>query len=457
MTPDNAGSVGGASKPLKLEPQTSKDVQKWLTWYNDHAADKKIPIIKYIQTREMIKTFQMFCEEYRTELLKLSESSSKPSWLENSVDNVLLDYWEPILRAAEQHQSLIYLDMLSSGYSKLQQLQDEMKKRLGFAMSEVKIILYFDRSGKAKRYPFGRNYFIGIPLIDAYRGDWMALPHELGHQIYWNTKFSDDDTTLIAIPSRNFLQKEIDGAMEQLTLEPNDLARAAIRKMLEDWTEEIFADVVGVLIAGSEFVETAWVRIGRKVENDSDLFLSDGEHPFLYLLPYLRAAAMPAEKKYSVDSYFTENWKRLFGPINYTMLKSERVVDGVRADPDVRISDIRTATVAYVENIRKRLTGNLNPIKMDKLLKGPSLLDQLKTFLGSSNTAAGPNEGSTGGRKVERSPEDEQKMLRSLLKPIILENNETWTCRNLHSNSGSRSFCVTCGVAHYWWNYLPFL
>lgn len=441
-------------KPRPKRPsQITKDVQKWLNWYVDHEVDPKLPLLKYTQLRGMIEVFRAFCDEFGAELEKLTDCP-RPEWLDNNVDSVLLDYWDPIFRAAEQHQSQIYIELLKKGYVNLRKLQDEMKARLKFTMSEVNIILYFDSVGKAKRYPFGRNYLIGIPLADAYRGDWMALPHELGHQIYWNAKFSEDDRSPTAIPGKNFLDKEIESAVEKLSLPANDPARAAIRKMLDDWTEEIFADVVGALVAREPFVETAWDRIARRVEKDTELFLSDGEHPFPYLLPYIRAAALPANKLYAAESYFTNNWQKLFGEIKYTTLKSERLIDNVKADPDIRIADVLTAVRAYVGNIRQRLTGSLDSIKMDKLLKGPSLLEELKNFLKSAD---GGQTGTVGGRTVTRTPEDEQKALRTLLTPIILENNEMWTCRNRHSNSGDRSFCATCGVAHYWWNYLPFL
>jgi hypothetical protein len=427
-------------------------VQKWVNWYKANPSDGR-PFLKYIQLRDMINVFRAFCDEFGVELEKLTDCP-RPEWLDNNVDSVLLDYWYPIFRAAEQHQSLIYIELLNKGYVNLRKLQDEMKARLKFTMSEVNIILYFDSVGKAKRYPFGRNYLIGIPLADAYRGDWLALPHELGHQIYWNAKFSENDQSPTPRSGKNFLDKEIDSALDKLSLSAQDPARTAIRKMLDDWTEEIFADVVGALVAREPFVEAAWDRIARRVEKDTELFLSDGEHPFPYLLPYIRAAALPANESYAAESYFTNKWQKLFSKeIKFTTLKSERLIDNV-ADPDISIADVLTAARAYVGNIRQRLTGNLDSIKMDKLLKGPSLLEELKNFLKPADDG---QTGTVGGRTVIRTPEDEQKALRSLLTPIMLENNEMWTCRNRHRNSGDRSFCATCGVAHYWWNYLPFL
>lgn len=425
--------VNPAAQILPLESQTLKDVDTWSGIYGKRPGSRTA---KAAAILTMISAFHAFCQEYVAELSNLADSAPH-NWLDSAVDNVLLDYWEPILRAAEQNRSAHYRTLFEKGYAKLDLLQGELEKRLKFKM-DVNIVLYFEKIGKAKRYPFGNTYLIGIPLIDAYRDDWMAIPHELGHHIFWNARFSDEDKTILPMRGTNFLQEEINDAMRKLELAQDDPARKSIQKILDDWTEEIFADVVGSRIAGKEFVTAAWSRISRKVDEKKNLFLSDGQHPVPYLLPYIRASAAKIDLE--------DKWKDFFGDIEYTQLVSDKSIEKQYQDPPIQIKDLLYVVQVYAENI----TARLKKIKIDQLIQGPSSVAELKDFVRLSKKGASRS-------NLSNSENEEKEVLRSLLNPVILERGEGWTCRKNHPNDGDRDFCQTCGLAHHWWNYVPFL
>ena len=426
--------IPGGMKPeaqrLPPESQTFRDVAAWLDLYKKRPGSRTV---KPDEIFSIILSFETFCQEYVVELSKLLESTPR-NWLESAMDNALLDYWEPILRAAEHNRATHYRTLLEQGYAKLDFMQKNLEERLNVTL-DINIVLYFERIGKAERYPFGNTYLIGIPLIDAYREDWMAIPHELGHHVFWKARFSETDTGPAAAPGTNFLEEELNNAMQQLELIEDDPARITIKKMLNDWTEEIFADVVGARIAGKEFVTGAWERISRKAEKKEDLFQSDGEHPIFYLIPYIRTAA--------AEIPFEDKWKDLFGEIGVTHLVPTNPNGEKSQDPTIALKDLRCVVEAYAVNI----TAKLRKIKIDAMLQGPSSVEELKLYIKSLRKDPA----------AKLLPGDEEKeILRALLKPEILEKGEDWICKNGHTNSSATRTCSICSESRYKFWFFPF-
>ena len=352
------------------------------------------------------------------------------------MDNALLDYWEPIVRAVEHHRSAQYRTLLKDAYAKLASLQDKLEERLRLRF-DINIVLYFERIGKAMRYPFGNTYLIGIPLIDAYRGDWMAIPHELGHHVFWKARFSETDTGPVERHGTNFLQAELDSAMHELALPKENPAREMIQILLDDWTEEIFADVVGARIAGPVYIDAAWALISRKAEQEKDLFQSDGEHPILYLLPYIRAAALETSPQ--------EQWDSLFQGIKTTELIPNKALDTKNELSNIQIKDLRSA----VESYAKKITARLKDLELDKLLHGPSSVAELKEFIRAMRQE------SEQKVTLENKETEEQEILKLLLKPVILAIGQEWTCRNGHPNTSDNNTCPRCGEPRYRFWFLP--
>jgi hypothetical protein len=89
---------------------------------------------------------------------------------------------------------------------------------------ETKAISYLQKSFETRVIPYADVSLIGIPLTSVrLTEDLLAIPHEVGHYVFWNG-------------DRN----KLDG---ENRLEP-------LRQSNFPWTEEIFADVYGCIVAG---------------------------------------------------------------------------------------------------------------------------------------------------------------------------------------------------------------
>jgi hypothetical protein len=204
-----------------------------------------------------------------------------------------------------------------------------------------------------------------------------------------------------------------------------DKIREPVRQLLDDWTQEIFADVVGARIAGSEFINGVWDLISSDVRTAgkatasemATLFENDGEHPLPYLRPYIRTFA----KKLP----FYNRWTEKFGSIDkYTKLATQDTPKTI-----IRISALRDyATKSFVDGI----VAKLGVLGFDKLVSGKSALEELKEFI--------KQQVETGKSEAEKN-----EMLISLLTPIILEKNLYWTCNCPRQRSSSVNKCQQCG------------
>jgi len=469
---------------MEIKMKLLEDVANWKKIYEDLAKQaeatanqSKTNELKHIdEILNMISEFLDFCRDYVDEIITFSEqknfSENDNNDLTDDVNETLTTYWKAISSAVEQHIPGKQPDKLKDAYKQLFSFLKSLSDRLeNFNKEDVHIVLYLFEakdSAKAIRFPFGSTRLIGIPWSDVQKEDWMSIPHELGHHVYWNARFSPEDVTLLPAPGKNFLQEEIDNAINQVVelgfLKGDAQNTQDIKTALGGWTEEIFADVVGAIIAGQSFINGAWTFISRNVkekgkaseDEKKELFIvRDVEHPMDYLRPYIRHYATGGD-----DGTFINNWGRFYGNIdNYTKLVSnesqkateesstfiQQVVNGIKSlfstskdtletskPAVISISTLRRVMKCYVDNIVTRL----GKIENDQLIKGRSSLKELKEFI-----------------QKAQSEENETELLMSLLTPVILEKKEYWVCSNGHTNSTTKSKCH-CGAVHYWWNYI---
>ena len=136
------------------------------------------------------------------------------------------------------------------------------------------VLTYFQKSPEIRVIPYTNVALIGMPYSCLTEDrDLLALPHEVGHYIYWNA--------LNAKPSR-FLGSDLRVA---------DLLQWQLRKafpMLSDyalaWTEEAFADCYGAWVAGPYLAKDSQ---DYEVEYaPTNLLRDDGEHPLPAIRPY---------------------------------------------------------------------------------------------------------------------------------------------------------------------------
>lgn len=241
----------------------------------------------------VLQEFSTFSAAYTNYILQLLEDPPKETttdWLYTKAVDALRFYWMPIARAAEQYQVKHYRQLLQDGSDKYLQWLNA-KTQLGFLPG---VLIYFDKLPIARRYPFTRTAFIGVPYQLAEGGEWLAVPHELGHHLYWNVDWSSPGQT--GATADPFTQgPELKEAVErhlqnaQWSVPLSDLEKMGLIKMLAAWTEEVFADTVGAVLGGKDFV-TSSVEMGKhQVRNLDDRLHHDGAHPPPILRPLVGA------------------------------------------------------------------------------------------------------------------------------------------------------------------------
>ena len=126
---------------------------------------------------------------------------------------------------------------------------------LGWLPNDANAITYSGKTASIRIIPYAAVALVGIPFsahrIDV---DAMAIPHEIGHYVYWNG-------TIGAITVREALDIELQG-------EPAWVSR---------WQEELFADMYGVAVTG-ERSAYSFLALEREARS-SDYVTDDGDHP----------------------------------------------------------------------------------------------------------------------------------------------------------------------------------
>lgn len=137
------------------------------------------------------------------------------------------------------------------------------------------IITYFQKSAAIRVIPYDDDAIalIAVPWTSlGVPRDFLATPHEVGHHLFWNGKVGK---TPIRAMIRNLLGKE--------------------PEWVRPWTEEIFADVYGCLVAGPLI---ALDFQDLQMEESTENFLQDdGEHPAPLVRPYIYTNVLEERKK----------------------------------------------------------------------------------------------------------------------------------------------------------------
>lgn len=400
--------------PPEQRPNIFKDIENWRSAYAklvQNKAEKDTEHEKNII--ETINLFEQFCKDYIDSFydksIKPEEASFPAKWLESTIEKVLLGYWEPILRAAEQYQVGHYKELLDLGYAKLENSKMGRQK-IGL---DKPIVLYFEKTGVYKRYPFGNIHLIGIPLLDAYRGDWNAMWHELGHYLYWNSKVNFENQSYYQGRGPSYFEQAINESVDGLKAREPEKER--MRRILALWTEEIFADVIGTRIAGSEFVNAAWEKVLHEAETQNDLFKTDGKHPILYFLPMIRSFVAGEQSMIPQTT-----WEQRFGRLSFTTLR-----DSKNNDYLFRIENLLSVLKIYITKIDQKLA----TAKFESWFSGSSALEDLVAFILKDHPDYSPLE-----------------IARALLKPQLVERGADWVCGNCGTANSSADISSIFGV-----------
>jgi hypothetical protein len=145
------------------------------------------------------------------------------------------------------------------------------RAKVGGLLNDTTAITYFQKQAAIRVIPYASVALIGVPFTAIYANansanvrDLLAIPHEVGHYVFWHGKQKGD---------------RLKGKMYR-EMPPESLR-------YDHWLEEIFADTYGCLVAGPviglDFQELQMDELPDRFTSD------DGEHPVPALRPYIYA------------------------------------------------------------------------------------------------------------------------------------------------------------------------
>jgi hypothetical protein len=117
------------------------------------------------------------------------------------------------------------------------------------------------------------------------KGDWLAIPHELGHYVFWHLAEPENLNR-----QQQAVKDEVQRAVQQAlgNQQLDDLLAQSLEPILVGWTEELFADVMGTYLGGEPFLDSLKLLIRHNIGNSDELRISDVSHPHHCLRPMVR-------------------------------------------------------------------------------------------------------------------------------------------------------------------------
>lgn len=156
---------------------------------------------------------------------------------------------------------------------------------------QITAVTYFQRKPSIRVIPYASVALIGIPYtcVSEVR-DFMAIPHEAGHFVYNNGKNKHDP-----------LEHRTIGESLSKTVEKTD-------RWLQNWNEELFADVYGAYVGGA-----AVALSFQELDIESSLhefLMDDGEHPTPAIRPYIYARAIEKTNYDTLSQLLINKWEK---------------------------------------------------------------------------------------------------------------------------------------------------
>lgn len=156
------------------------------------------------------------------------------------------------------------------------------------------VLSYFHLAANTRVLPYAPVALIGMPLSAAkVNRDFLAIPHELGHYLFWHGNVNSVVET--STPSLRFnVRKEIataatgaqdTGLLESLSVAEDALPLLQQHPWLLPWAEEFFADVVSCLIAGP-IVALYFQDLLLQTRSDW-MYMDNGTYPAAAIRPYI--------------------------------------------------------------------------------------------------------------------------------------------------------------------------
>lgn len=232
------------------------------------------------QIYKLLGRFIEFSYEYIKLLAQAPSEIFRYPFVVNKGIERLLQEWNVLSRASEQRLIKGFYDEIEKATAVAQRYCEKWNS-ISSVSSFHKLdapVIYFEKMFRISRSIYAPEIpVISIPLTDYDQDEnWQGLAHEFSHHIFWNG-FGVDDVSAMHQKIRERISNN---------LQPN---RAILWR---NWLEEVFADVYGTLLAGSEYAFSAQDRIGEQISRKEDLTIADHQHPCNYLRPLITAQAL---------------------------------------------------------------------------------------------------------------------------------------------------------------------
>ncbi|MBW7883988.1 MAG: hypothetical protein H3C34_15370 [Caldilineaceae bacterium] len=180
-------------------------------------------------------------------------------------------------------------------------------------------VSYFQKSNSIRVIPYARVALVGVPFSAiALTNDMLAIPHEVGHYIFWHAPLTRASLS-------GSLLRHVQG----------------LPSWIQAWTEEIFSDIYGCLVAGPLMAVSAQDMFsGVPIEY---FIRDDGEHPVSAARAYIFASVLDTVGMPKLAKAFADEWEQSIGEI-YGLRPNDPVTvgDGVRVPLDVVREDLDT-------------------------------------------------------------------------------------------------------------------
>jgi hypothetical protein len=227
------------------------------------------------------KHFLFFYEGFNTNRLRQSLPYPKEYVLRSILDQVAFDI-SIIRRCVSQHQqgTAEMKQTLAKGDALVQDalnLATEAK-----CIKDTVALTYFDKSAKIRVLPYAPVALIGIPYTTTtVKRDYLAIPHEVGHYVYWHSGYLASDYRA-SVPFKP--------------------------TWLWQWLEEIFADVYGCLVAGPVIgVDFQDLLLD---ELRDDFIKDDGVHPLDAIRPEIYERALQELGFSNTSKALSKRWQQ---------------------------------------------------------------------------------------------------------------------------------------------------
>ncbi|MCB0138670.1 MAG: hypothetical protein KDE50_02055 [Caldilineaceae bacterium] len=322
------------------------------------------------------------------------------------------------LEASSNAEQAIYFTL--ADIDKLTFAGQQMLARYLPAEKSATVVTYFRRSANVRVIPYAPVALIGVPMtaVGLSNGtgvteDLLAIPHELGHHLYWNGS--------------------ADGSVERSKRFSQTIPPLLHGSPVAHWAEELFCDVIGCIVGGPatarSFLEMQLTEIGSHFTD------SRGSHPTPELRPYVYAQILEMMGLTTSASSVRHKWdsvleeRRVYA--DRTMLFAantavEQIIGQLTSDPFSLVNERQwSVDLSYeelYENFAERVAGFIQATSIaqideppafetmqdwrklgDRLLKSDRLSNLSEQW---ANQFVSPSEDTSSGTPLEFTPDD---------------------------------------------------